>query len=413
MNSTITRPSHGECTLISLALVCSLVVSCVEHTDNDAPLIEAITPAEMSMHVPTAHIRVDEVDFQYMSDHPLTDIEIPASLTVWRAGEPVCSGEGVELQIKGASSAALPAKALGVKFDRSLRSSTNALIQVPHQRSEHSLTKIKAFRLRNGGNTFYTSLLKDLAYARMVAASDLDVLSLYGEPAATFVNGNFYSLHNLRTENNANGISRLLGIDEESLSLAAVEDVQSELEIKRGAEEGWRRLERLVAAGDVQGTLAELNVSSFIDFIIGGACFATQDWPHRNVRLYRIGNGPVEFILYDFDFAGQAYSKRTPYEFIERGQEGLIRSMFLLCYQDSDFQQQLEQRYDEVMLSGQLSDEQLRHHLTELATTYAPVIRHQTQAFGFPTSTAAWYVDLEATAGDYAQRYQHLPDDFK
>lgn len=412
MSSRITRVG----TRSRLALAAGVLVGllgCEDYSEPGAAAPVSMSAIEMSAYVPTADLYVDEGDFARMSARPLDDIEIPGTLTLWRAGEAVCTDDAVELQIKGSSSAAAPTKALGVKFDRALRNRAGEFMRVPHVRAGHNFARVKAFRLRNGGNNFATSLLKDLAYARLVAASDLDVLCLYGEPAATYVNGEFYSLHNLRTENNTNGISRLLDVDEERLRLASVEDTADELEIKAGPAAPWRRLEAAVRDGRREEVLARLHVPGFIDFLVAGAVFATQDWPHRNVRLYSVDGEPVRFVLYDFDFAGQAFTRRSPYDFLERGRPSLIRSLFLLCYSDEAFRSQLEARYAETVQSGVLSDERLRAHFTELAAVYAPVIDQQIARNGYPASRPSWYVDMETSIGDYAQRYRQLPATFE
>ena len=391
------------------ALAGLLLAACTEYADLDPRPTPPLTPAEMSALVPTAEIAVADTAFARMVARPREDIEIPATLTLWRGGQAVCAGENVELQIKGNFSAGLPAKALGVKFDRAFRNDADDFLRVPRLREGHSLRRIKSFRLRNGGSAFATTLLKDLAYARMVIASDLDVLALYGEPAATYVNGAFYSLHNLRTENNENGVSRLLDVDEDRLGIVAVDAAEAPLEIKGGEAGFWRKLEGYVDDGDAAAALAAVDARSFADFLVAGMVFATQDWPWRNVRMYAVDEGPVRFVLYDFDFAGQAYSNRAPLAYLDRGPDGFVKRLYELCYRDADFRALLERRYAEVVDSGQLSDARLREELTSLAAVVDPVIAYQIARYGQPASVAAWYVDLEATVGDYALRYGRLP----
>lgn len=396
-----------------LCLAAVLLFGCTEYVEHEPAAAPRLTAEQMSAYVPTASITVDEAAFERMVARPFDDIEVPASLTLWRAGDRVCTQEGVEIQVKGNYSAGLPSKSLGVKFDKSFRNREDNFLKVPLLKEDHSLARIKSFRLRNGGSAFETTLIKDLAFARMVIASDLRVTSLYGEPAATYVNDRFYALHNLRTENNQNGLSRILDIDEDRLGIAVVDDGLDELDVKDGPAGPWRRLEASVANENTAAVLADIDQRGFADFIVAGAMFATQDWPFRNVRLYRVDEGPVAFVFYDFDFAGQAYTNRRPYDYIERSRDGLIRRMFVLCYEDAGFRALLERRYDEVRASGQLSAERFREVVDALSRVYDPVIEHQVAAYGFPKSKVAWYVELEAMVGDYGLRYWRLPKDFK
>ena len=398
---------------LKLAALLSLAVAaCTQVEVVDSPEVTDLNALEMSAYVPTFSIAVDDSAFAEMSRLYLDDIEIEGVLDVHRGGEAVALGQKVELQVKGNFSAAFPSKSLGVKFDRAHRDGAAGLMRFPHVRDGHTLRRVKSFRLRNGGNSFENTLIKDLAYARMVAASDLDVVVLYGEPAATYVNGEFYSLHNLRTENNANGLSRLLDIDEDRLSLAAV-SYDDPLEVKEGREAYWRTLEDRLAEGDAEAVLAAVDQSSFIDFIVGGSLFGVWDWPWRNVRLYAVDEGPVRFVLYDFDLAARLNTDNTMVEHMRAGPMSPIRRLFEVCYADAGFRERLEARYAEVRASGTLSPDRLRKELSAVAAVLDPVIAHQTKQYGFPTSTAQWYVDLEACVSDYTLRYTRLDERFE
>lgn len=389
-----------------------LIASCVEYVDVSPVPSKHLTPEEFSAHILTSALIVEPAEFERMLNNPTKDIEIPGIYSLYRNGDLVCEDKPVELQIKGTYSSFLPAKALGIKFEKSLRNNNDDFLHVPYRRGDHSFKRIKSFRLRNGGGAFKTTLIKDLAYARMVTASSLDVLPLYGEPTATYVNGAFYSLHNLRTENNENGVSRLLDIDEDRLSIANV-DGDLPMEIKAGREEFWRTFENLVDNATTKHLLAQIDQRSFADFLITGSIFATSDWPYRNVRMYSVDEGAIRFIVFDFDASGEYYPNRSPYEFLVKGRSSIVRKLFEKCYQDPEFAQLVERRYDEVRLSGELSDEQLRAHLLKLANVYDPVIEEQIYRWGYPTSVASWYADMEATVGDYTFRYSRLPEDFR
>ena len=407
------RKPHRAPAWVLIALACA-AAACEVHEDREPAPVGLLSAEAMSALVPAVvDLRVADTAFARMSDNPALDIEVPVAVTIYRGGEVVVAAEPAEIQIKGGSSVFLPAKPLGVTFARDLVDEGAGVLRVPALDSGHTLARVRALRLRGGGNDFKTTIVKDLAFARMVVDGDLRVYALYGEQGATYVNGRFYSLTNLRSENNVDGVSRLFGVDADRVALAAVDQPEDPLEVRAGREGFWRALEAAVAAGDRAAVLSTVDPRGFADFLIAGSVFATQDWPWRNVRLFAVDEGPIQFVLYDFDFSGESYAWRSPLAYFERSRPSLIRSMALLCYGDPAFRALLERRYREVLASGQLAPARLRAELETLAAVYDPVIGYQIARYGFPTSAAAWYVELEGTVDDYARRYRGLPEEFR
>ena len=378
---------------------------CVEYDEPATP--EYPDVASMSERVPTVALEVDGAAFADMTARYTEEVEIAAAVALWRDGRAVLVGEPAEVKVKGRFSAKFPLKSLGLKLERDVSNEDERLLRAPHVKPAHHTGSLRALRLRNGGNEFVGTLIKDLAYARLVAASDLRVVPLYGEPAATYVNGAFYGLHDLRTEHNASGLSRLLGVRKRQLRIAAVLN-EGPLQVKSGPEDLWRDLEAAIAAGDTAAVLAAVDEDSFVDFLVGGAIFGSYDWPHGNVRMLSVDGGPIRFVLYDFDLASQYHTGATPREHLGRGPDNPVRRMLALCYGQSAFRGRLEARYAEVLAGESLAPERLRAELAALAETYDPVIGYQTARYGYPASRTQWYADLEAVAENYERRYDRL-----
>ena len=389
----------------ALAGLALLLGSCVEYDEVPAGAYPGI--AEMSEFVPTVALEVDGAEFAEMIERYGEDLEVEADVTLWREGRIALRSAPSRLKVKGRFSTKFPLKSLGIKLDRDATNEDRRLLRVPYVKPSDRVDVVRALRLRNGGNEFVGTLVKDLAFARLVAASDLRVVPVYGEPAATFVNGAFYGLHNLRTEHNASGLSRLLGVRKRQLRIASVVN-EGPVAVKSGPVAFWRELEAAIAAGDTAAVFAAIDEDSFIDFVVGGVIFGSYDWPHGNVRMVSVDGAPIRFVLFDFDLACRYHVTATPHEHLSRGPDNPIRRMLDLCRGRTRFRQRLEGRYAEVLAGGALGPDRLRRELATLARAFDPVIAHQTSRYGYPASRGQWYTDLEALAEEYERRYDRL-----
>ena len=399
---------------LALAAVAALPSACSDFgtvpTETPAPLPPP-TPATLAAHVPTFDIAVDAAAFADMMARYEEDVELEAAVTMWRGGTEVLTAAPAEIQIRGNASAAFPLKSLGVKLDDAFDNSSRALLEVPTVSGGHSLDELRNFRLRNGGNDFLGTLLKDLAYARMVAASDLRVVPVYGETAAALVNGEFYGLVNLRTEGNANGLSRLLDIRKRDIVLAEINLAEGAteaqpFEVKDGDERIFRRLEAAIRGGDRAAAMALVDEGSFVDFVLVHAIFAHGDWPDNNVKAYGEAGGRLRFMAFDFDLAATQHINRGLLYHIRGAQPNYVSQLFDLAYEDEGFRERFWVRRDELLSAGALRPERLRENFEVLAKTYAPIIDYQTAAYGHPEGRAAWYLRLERYVEDYAARYR-------
>ena len=401
------RSGSAAATALALWLV---VASCGEYLDVGGVPPAAPTPAALSADVPVFDIRGDSAALANMRERFLEDIEVAVTVDVYRDGARVLDARGAEVQVKGSGSAYYPLKSLGIKFDEDIDNGDGRLLTVPEVLRGHDLGELRAVRLRNGGQDFHGTLVKDLAYARLMAGADLAVVPLYGEPAAAFVNGAFYGLLNLRTESNANGLSRLLGVRKRDLHLGEVED-HYEFFVKAGDGAPFRALAAAVRAEDREAALALVDEASFIDFVLAGTIFSTWPWPSRNVRAYAVGDGPLRFLSFDHDHASEWWADQGIVEQMRTRPPSLIGDLFELAIADPGFLQRLEARLDALIAGGRLHPRRLRRAFEDLTAAYAPIIAHQTAQYGTPVSEGSWLIDAERHVRDYERRWRGLTGD--
>ena len=364
---------------------------------------------DLARVLPTFHLEADPAATADLFERFEDDLEIPARVSLWRGDRLVLDRERAEIQIKGGHSRHQPLKSLGVKLDDATTNEGGAVMSVPALLDGHRIDRLKSFRLRNGGGDFSGTMLKDLAYARLVAGSGAAVVPYYGEPAAAFVNDEFYGLLNLRTEGNANGLSRLLDVDKSSLQIAELDGGETAAStsfiVKDGDPRVFRALEAAIAAGDRAGALALVDEASFMDFVLVGTLFAVWDWPYRNARVYAVAGGPIRFCAFDFDEASRLHVNRGIERHMRERPANPLSDLFFLALGDPGFERRFWDRRDALIASGKLAPAVMRAQFESLAAVLAPAIDHQIRKYGVPASRAEWYLNLERHVEQYERRY--------
>ena len=382
-------------------------VGCTQFSDTETPPLPP-APAAASASAVVLALEVDATAFEEILYRHGEDLEIDARLTLYRAGEPVLTDEAIELEVKGGVSAAYPQKSLGIKFDDPVANTDGQLFDPPDLLPRHSLTKLRALRLRNGGNDFYGAQLKDLAYTRLAVSAGVDVDPMYGEAALLYVNEQFYGLYRLRNEGNTRGMADLNGVRKRDITLAKV-SYPGLVEYKDG---DTVRLDRLFDAAyhrDAAALTQLLDLDHFIDYCAFQGLIGNEDWPANNVRFYAVSDGPFRCVLYDLDLAAFYKPAIGPVELITYDRfPNPLREMFLALYATPDFRARFDARLAELKASPALTPAAFEAIVAQLRAELQPLLPYQIERWGVPDSRIGWEVALEELRYDYRRRYAAL-----
>jgi len=325
------------------------------------------------------------------------EIEIKGYFSLSRDHELLIENEKVELELKGRFSVRFPLKSLGVKFDDKYdnrdRSLINPVTVLPH----HSIDKIKAIRLRNSGNDFEKTMLKDLSITELAINAGLNIDLTYGEPVLVYINEEFYGLMNLRTEANTNGMAGLNKADKSDVTLAKI--TTQELIKKDG---DFNRIDALLYAIEDENIAylkSEIDLSNFIDYMIFQSYIGNTDWPHNNVRFYAINDGKFRFVLFDLDNASRLKIGRSPLKMIDNFlSSNLLSDLFMLLYEDENddaFQIRFLERYKEILQSGNISSTKMEEIVDENSKRIEVEIEHQIAKYDAPRTMLEWQIELD------------------
>jgi hypothetical protein len=175
--------------------------------------------------------------------------------------------------------------------------------------------KYKSILLRNGGNDWSNSMMKD-ALLQMTVAEVLDIEYQSYQPAVHYINGDYYGIINLRERNNTQYVYSNFGWDEEEIDM--IERVPNDVgyyQIKAGDTEAIDYVVELASQlpdDEVYAEIAELvDINGLVNYLMPELWTGNWDWPQNNVKGFRyVNDGKFRFVLFDLD---GAFSTSTPF----------------------------------------------------------------------------------------------------
>lgn len=400
--------------IISALVLCS----CTDFTENlNSTFLSAKEAKTMDFNTsfPVINIEVDQNEFDEMYANIDEEIEIEGSFNLYRNNELLIKNEKIEIEIKGGISANFNLKSLGIKFEDSFNNKNNELLNPSKVLPNHSLEKIKAVRLRNSGNDFSKTLIKDISYTQLAIDADLDLEVMYYEPAIVFINNSFSGVMNLRSEANRNGMYRLNKADKDDITLAKVVDL-GEVEKKDGNFEKIDRFIEAIETKNLSYLKSEVDLSNFTDYIIFQTYIANVDWPFNNVRFYAIKDKPFRFVLFDLDWVNIRKIENQPLVFIESPTkygtseivENPITDLFKILYADDDFKNNFEKRYTELINNGSLSFDKFNKILSQnfnMIKEYMPLHIEKNPEIN---TMIEWYRNIDLLKDNFKEREKNI-----
>lgn len=222
----------------------------------------------------------------------------------------------VDTKILGCWTRAYPAKSISVspkkKFgDSQLRYDLFAASK-PNR-------KYKDIQLRNSGNDFGYSMMRD-GFMQSIVMNRLPGLDYMAyEPAVLYINGVYTGIQNLRERSNEDWVFSNYGLDEDDvLALEATIDIDTDKDI--ATDTAFIAFSNFLKNNDVsQSSVYEqvcrkMDVDNYMAYMMAEIYTANTDWPHNNVKMWRTKEGgPWHWILSDTDFGMNLYNSLETY----------------------------------------------------------------------------------------------------
>ncbi len=180
---------------------------------------------------------------------------------------------------------------------------------------ERSFIRYKSFLLRNGGNEWAHTKLRD-AVLQSLAINETDVDLQANRPAVLFINGEFWGVLNIREKINPDYIKLHHGVPEDSIDY-----IEQYTRAKAGDLKNYNEMMDYVRNHDLSDPTAYNHVKQMVDvqeclnYFMTGIYSGHGDWIYNNnnnVRIWRprTEGGRWRWLLYDTDGAFTTASGR-------------------------------------------------------------------------------------------------------
>lgn len=383
-------------------------VSCTKYSiDKDHKIdTNTLTIDNISTQLNVINLMADSALLDSMMKHPGSDVEIDAFFNYYSNHSPLIENKKIELQIKGTSTIHYPLKSLKIKFYKKVKNLFTPILQVDQLLANHSIDELKKISLRNSGNDFYGTFIKDISFTDLAIELALDLELSYHQPVQVFLNHSFYGLLNLRTEKDDNSLGKLLNVDNDDvniLKISHIGDGQEELEFGSGDEQVIDGLIAAVETSDKEFLVENIDLNCFADYIIFEDLIGNSDWPYNNVEIYNVGaNGKFRFFLYDLDFAASADKQFVG----ESDYNGFLRKLYDTLKSNPDFFELLGRRQKEIY--NQASPELFQSIVDKNASRIEYEIPYNMAKYDTPSDNIAWYYELERLLEQYETRHRNF-----
>ncbi len=283
-----------------------ILISCgeVEEVGFDLPETKGLTVDNIETGLPIINIKANIAEINNMMDLPHNKTYVKSSLDYF-SNDLTIRQKPITIRIKGAGSVDLPLKSLEIIFDTK-ENLGSELFKNLNPSDIHYLSSLKSFRIRNSGQDFNKTMIKDKAYSQLAIDLKLNFIPMFvGSPTQVFINEEYYGLLNIRSESNLNGISEILNADMNELVIYKVDAKNGNIEYNEGNYALTDDLEEAIDRGNSDELQNMIDINSFIDYVIYEDYIGNTDWPHNNIRMYSHKGEPFKFIFYDSDHAAR------------------------------------------------------------------------------------------------------------
>ncbi len=165
----------------------------------------------------------------------------------------------------------------------------------------NNYNQYQALVLRNGGNDFLRSNIRDGVLTTLMDGSGLETQAF--RSVATYINGQYWGLYNMREKINEHYIASRHNVNPDDVDLMGPLG-----ELIHGDDADYMELHNfletnsLVSENNYQAVADRIDIKNFIIYNIAQIYFNNTDWPGNNIKYWKAKGGKWRWILFDTDF---------------------------------------------------------------------------------------------------------------
>jgi hypothetical protein len=164
--------------------------------------------------------------------------------------------------------------------------------------------------LRASGNDGLKTMFRDRAFTSLMEGSGLDYQA--GRAVATYLNGDYWGLYNLREKINEDFLSTKHDVKKRDVTI-----LEGNAEVVEGSNEEYLALINYISTTDptspefYETVAAQVDLDNFIAYQTLQIYIANEDWPGRNIKYWKAPTTKWRWILYDTDFGFGLYDRNV------------------------------------------------------------------------------------------------------
>lgn len=233
------------------------------------------------------------------------DWERPARVEFFEDDKSPGFSENCGIEIFGNQSSEWPMKSISVKFKNPYNSSSLEYPLFPG----FGITKFKSFVLRNAGNDFQYTHIRDAVMQALVKDQDIDYQEY--RPTVSFINGEYWGIYNIREKISEHYIANRHDVDPDNIDL-----LENNMKVITGDSQNYKELIDFLSNNDVTTDAAYAYLDSVIDlnecllYFASQAYYDNLDWPGTNIKFWRerSNSGKWRWILFGTEFGFGLYA---------------------------------------------------------------------------------------------------------
>lgn len=165
----------------------------------------------------------------------------------------------------------------------------------------HSLESYQSIVLRNAGNDWNNSHLRDKVLTSLMDGSGVDHQQV--RTVSSYINGYYWGIYNIREKVNEHFIADNHQIDPDLIDI-----LEFDAQIVYGDNMDYQLMVNYLNSNNLTNDANFQIIEEQVDIVNFASYFAAQiyynntDWPGNNIKFWRQKNGKWKWILYDTDF---------------------------------------------------------------------------------------------------------------
>lgn len=246
-----------------------------------------------------------------------------------------------------------------------------------------SYNDFEAFTLRNSGQDWLRSSMKDIMLTSLMRGSEIDFQE--HNPVATYINGSYWGMYNMREKTNEHMLASKHNVDAERITL-----LTNNAEVIEGSNEEYNELIAYIENTDLSDDANfeyikdRVDLKNYTLYQVTNIYTNNTDWPGNNIKFWKHPDTKWRWIMYDTDFGFgpfwniYSYHENTLSFALESNGPGWPNPpwstlLFRKLMTNDGFRNQFINRYADE-LNTRFLPSNVSHHIDQVYSTIEPEV---------------------------------------